>query len=387
MKTMQKLVLIFVFCFATNVVFAQSSNIRKAETAKEKGNLEEAMQLIDEATKHEKTSDDPKTWFTKGTIHEAMIFDTEGKLKDQSQTNKAVEAFDKAKSLDKENGTFAVFADQRMESIWGQFVNIGAEAYQAEDYAKAAETFELASGLKPEDTTAYLYGGIAAQQAEMWDKALASYYKLMELDYNKLDVYNSAIYVERTINKDDAKALEVVQKARELFPDDKNLMKDEINLLINADRADEAREKLQAAVAAEPDNANLYYNLAFLNDEVGEKEKAIESYKKAVEIDPEYFEANFNIAVIHYNKAAEMLKEANEMDLKTYQKQGKAIEEKAGAEFKNALPYLEKSHELKPEDRSVLETLQTVYSQLKMNEKVVETSEKLQSMGEVDGQQ
>lgn len=387
MKTMQKLVLIFVFCFATNVVFAQSSNIRKAESAKEKGNLEEAMQLIDEATKHEKTSDDPKTWFTKGTIHEAMILDAEGKLKDQSQINKAIEAFDKAKSLDKENGTYAVFADQRLESMWGQLVNLGAEAYQAEDYAKAAATFELASELKPQDTTAYLYGGIAAQQAEMWDKALASYYKLMELDYNKLDVYNSAIYVERSINKDDAKALEVVQKARELFPDDKNLMKDEINLLINADRAEEAREKLQAAVAAEPDNANLYYNLAFLNDEVGEKEKAIENYKKAVEIDPEYFEANFNIAVIHYNKAAEMLKEANEMDLKTYQKKGKAIEENAAVEFKKALPFLEKSHELKPDDRSVLETLQTVYSQLKMNEKVVETSEKLQSMGPVEGQQ
>lgn len=379
MKTMQKLVLIFVFCFATNVVLAQNSNVRKAEAAKEKGNLEEAMQLIDEATKDEKTKDDPKTWFTKGTIHEAMIFDTEGKLKDQSQVQKAVDAFEKAKSLDKENGTYAIFADQRLESVWGQLVNLGAEAYQNEDFAKAAETFGFASELKPQDTTAYLYGGIAAQQAEMWDEALENYYKLIELDYGKLDVYNSALYVERVINKDDAKALELVQKARVDFPDDKNLMKDEINLLISLDRADEARTKLQTAIEAEPENANLYYNLAFLNDEVGEKEKAIELYKQAVEIDPGYFEANFNIAVIHYNTAAEMLKEANEMDLKTYQKEGKAIEDKAAVEFKKALPYLEKAHEIKPDEISVLQTLQTVYSQLDMDEKAVEISKELQA--------
>lgn len=384
MKTMQKLVLIFVFCFATDMAFAQSSNIRKAEAAKEKGNVEEALQLIEEATKHDKTKDDPKTWFTKGTIHEAMVFDEEGKVKDESQIKNAVDAFEKAKSMDKENGTYAIFSDQRLEAMWGQFINKGAEAYQAQDYPKAAETFAIASELKPQDTTAYLYGGIAAQQAEMWDDALASYYKLMDLGYDKIDVYNSAIYVERAINKDDAKALEVVQRARKLFPDDSNLMKDEINLLIAADRADEARQKLEAAIAAEPDNANLYYNLAFLNDEVGEKEKAIEQYKKAVEIDPQYFEANFNIAVIHYNTAAEMIKEANDMDLKTYQKQGKAIEEKAAVEFKKALPYLEKSHELKPDDETVLQTLQTVYSQLKMNEKVVETSEKLQALTGVE---
>ena len=193
--------------------------------------------------------------------------------------------------------------------------------------------------------------------------------------------------MERAINKDDQKALEVVKKAREVFPDDKNLMKEEINLLITTDQADEARTKLEKAIAEEPDNANLYYNLAFLNDQIGNKDKAIELYKKAVDLDPQYFEANFNLAVLYYNEAADMLKKANEMDLKTYQKEGKAIEDKAKEGFKKALPYLEKSQQLKPEDLTVLETLQTVYSQLKMNEKVVEMSEKIQALGGVEEKQ
>lgn len=381
MKTIQKLMFVFVFFFAGTMAFAQNSNIRKAESAKDKGNLEEALQLIDEATKHEKTKDDPKTWYTKATIHEAMLIGPDGEVKDKGQLDKTVEAYEKTKAMAKGNGTYAVFADQRIEAIWGQFLNAGAEAYQNEEYEKALGDFEIATKLKTEDTTAYLYAGISAQQAELWDKAVENYYKLMDLGYKQKDIYNSAIYVERAIHKDDDKALEVVRRAREAFPEDKDLMKEEINLLITTDQADEARKKLEDAIAAEPDNANLYYNLAFLNDQVGNKEKAIEQYKKAVDLEPNYFEANFNIAVVYYNQAADLIKKANEMDLKTYQKEGKAIEDEARDVFRKAMPYLEKANEIKPDDLTVLETLQTIYSQLKMNDKVAELSKQIQALG------
>ena len=177
MKTMQKLVFIFVFCFTASLAFAQNSNVRKAEAAKDKGDLEEALQLIDEAAQNEKTKDDPKTYYTKGLILEAMVIDKDGKVKDASKLDDAVAAYKKAKSLDKENGTYYVFADQRLESVWGQFLNVGADAYSNQNFEKALENFEIAAKLKPSDTTAYLYGGIAAQQAEIWDKALANYYK------------------------------------------------------------------------------------------------------------------------------------------------------------------------------------------------------------------
>lgn len=380
MKTMQKLMFVFVFFFASTMAFAQNSNIRKAETAKEKGNLDEALQLIDEATKNDKTKDDPKTWYTKASIHEAMLISPEGEVKDESQLDNTIRAYEKTKELSKGNGTYAVFADQRLEAIWGQFLNSGAEAYQNEDYINALENFEIAAKLKAEDTTAYLYAGIAAQQAELWDKAVANYYKLMDLGYKQKDIYNSAIYVERAINKDNDKALEVVRRARQAFPDDKDLMKEEINLLITTDQADEARKKLEDAIAAEPNNANLYYNLAFLYDQIKDSDKAIEYYQKAVDLEPDYFEANFNIAVVYYNQAADLIKKANEMDLKTYQKNGKAIEDEAREGFKKAMPYLEKASQIKPDDLTVLETLQTVYSQLKMNEKVVEVSKKIQAL-------
>lgn len=380
MKTMQKILFVFVFVFASTLAWAQNSNVRKAEAAKEKGDLAEAMQLIEEATKHDKTKDDPKTWYTKATIHEAMLVGPDGEILDISQLDKTVEAYKKAKEVSGGSGTYAVFSDQRIEAIWGQFLNTGAEAYQNQEFEAALESFETAAKLMPEDTTAYLYAGISAQQAEIWDKAAQNYYKLMDLGYEQKDIYNSVIYIERAINSDNEKALEVVRRGRAVFPDDKDLMKEEINLLIVTDQAEEARIKLENAIQSEPDNANLYYNLAFLYDQIDETDKAIESYKKAVELEPNYFDANFNLAVVYYNKAADLIKKSNDMDLKTYQKEGKKLEETAKEDFRRSLPYFEKAHEINPQDLTVLETLQTVYSQLRMNDKVAELSKKIEAL-------
>ena len=68
------------------------------------------------------------------------------------------------------------------------------------------------------------------------------------------------------------------------------------------------------------------------------------------------------------------------MDLKEYETKGKAIEDSAKVFFEKALPPLEKSLDLKPDDQKVLTTLQTVYTRLEMNEKAEEIQSKLDSM-------
>ena len=68
------------------------------------------------------------------------------------------------------------------------------------------------------------------------------------------------------------------------------------------------------------------------------------------------------------------------MDLKEYEKRGKEIEDDAMEYFEKALPPLEKSRDLKPDDQKVLTTLQTVYTRLGMDEKAEEVATKLESM-------
>ena len=363
-------------------VYAQNSAVNKATQFREDGELMKAKEQIDLAVEHEKTKEKPKTWYTKGEVYEAIAFSEDPSFQDMQEEalDEAVAAFNKAKTMD-EGGSYDGLSAVKIDNMWGTMINKGAEAYNQEDFDNALNYFAKSAVLKPEDTTAYYYAGIAAQQGENYEAALENYYKLVDLDYHNEDIYSSIIYLERSQNNDNEKALEVIDQARQHFPDNEALMKEEINLLILTEKTDVAKTKLERAIEAEPNNANLYYNLAYISEQTGDDETAVENYKKAIEVDPEYFDATFNLAVNHYNKAAEILKEANEMDLRTYQKEGKAIEEKAKVEFQNALPYLEKAHEIRPDDKIVMETMQTVYVQLQMNDKAEAVNAKIEAMG------
>ena len=103
-------------------------------------------------------------------------------------------------------------------------------------------------------------------------------------------------------------------------------------------------------------------------------------YKKAVELKPDYFDAVYNLAVMNFNQAAEKLKIANEMDLKTYQKDGQKYIDEANAKFEEAVPYFEKAHEIKPDDAAVLENLELIYKRLKMFDKVEEVQGKIAAL-------
>ena len=393
---MKQLAFILIFCLATFSVYAQNSAVNKATRFEESGDLAQAKQNIDEAIEHEKTRDKGKTWYTKGTIYEAIAVseDPQQQALAENALQEAVAAYQKAKELEEENSGTYVFADQRLEGLWGTFLNKGAELYQAGNYSEALENFEKAKMLKPQDTTAYLYGGISAQQEGNMELALENYHKLIELDINDPSIYESVVYLERAENEDNEKALEIVTLAREKFPENENLAKEEISLLIITEQTDEASKKLEQAIAVEPDNALLYYNLGFLYDQMGDqakeagdttearvqKDKAIEQYKEAIEREPDNFEANFNTAVNYYNRAAALVTTANEMDLKQFQQNGGKLMEQSKVDFNNALPYLEKAREVQPDDVTVLTTLVTVYQQLGMDEKAEETNKHLETV-------
>lgn len=377
---MRKYTLSLLLCLAVIVsACAQGKNVRKAQSSLDKAELAEAKSYIDEAITHEKTKDKGKTWFTYGEVYHAIATDTTDTAPDVNDPyEKALEGYRKAKQLEKEGSTYYAFADQKIQEIWANSVNKGAEYYQEQDFGKAVELFDVAKKAIPEDTTAYIYAGISAQQAGNLDIAADNYeYLIDSLDYQSEDFYNSLIYIYTVEKKDTDKALEYLRKAQETFPENDDFLKTEINILINDENFEEASDKLSKAIEKEPDNPVLYYNRGFLYEQMGQGDKAVENYKQALELDPNYYDAAFNLGAYHYNQAAEVLKEANEMDLKEYEKRGKEIEEKAKTYFEKALPYLEKAREIKPEDEKVLSTLQTVYSRLGMEEKAEEIENKL----------
>ncbi len=383
MKNLTFILILSMFALITN---AQNSSVTKATAAQTKGELDRAKQYIDEAVLHEKTKGKGKTWYTKGLVYESIAFSDNADYKALASDalEQALEAYNKTLAMEKENSVLHFQTTQRVEAIWGNFLNQGADHYQKGNYKEALEAFSKTVMVKPKDTTGLIYAAITAQVDKQYDEAEKFYNQLKSVDYHSPDMYKSLIYIQRAHHKDNDKALEAIKEARVLYPDDKDLMKEEINVLIITERVEEAKEKLSIAIEKEPDNPNLHYNLAYLYDQVGETDKSYGLYKRAAELKPDYFDAVYNLAVINFNEAAETLKVANEMDLKTYQKEGQKYIDKANAKFEEAVPYFEKAHEINPNDTAVLENLELIYKRLKKFDKVEEVQGKIAALGGVE---
>ena len=87
-------------------------------------------------------------------------------------------------------------------------------------------------------------------------------------------------------------------------------------------------------------------------------EKAIHVYNKVLAIDSMQYAPNLNIGIMYYNQGADLI---TNMDPLTPIEDIPAIEEKAQNDFKKALPYLLRAHEMKPEKIDVIEAITGCY--------------------------
>lgn len=373
------LIIIFIAAFA-NGGFSQNKNVNKASRFKDVGRLEEATELIEPAIEHEKTIDKAKTWYTYGEVYYAVLNDSSYEVEDAFK--KAVKGYNKAMELEKnESAPFYFYSSQKLEELWGIELNEGVTAYQNGNLDQAIEALNKCKIVKPMDTTAYLYVASLGLEKRNWDMALSNYKTLVEeINYRTPAIYNGYIYAQQQKDANSEATLQLIKDAREVYPGSKDLMLQEINFYISNERTDEARASLEKAIEADPTNHVLFFSLGYLYEESDQQDKAIETYKKAIEVKEDYFEPNFNLGVIYYNKAAKKYSEASNLGISEYKKKGKQIEAEADKLFEDALPYLQKSVDISPEDRTALETLQSVYYRLKMQDKADALQDKIDAL-------
>lgn len=366
------------------VGYAQKKpKINQALSALEEGNLSEAKSIIDEAIVHEKTKDDPKTWFYRGQIYAAL--DTANN--EAGALEESLRSFDKTLELDPEQKAvnsvdFAtgsiVNVDSKKQGIYAFYYGRAIQNYQDENFVAAADDFETAYYIMPIDTNAMLnaaYSSVAAEDDERAKRNFNKAYEAGVKDMNVfLQLYNYAVKEE-----DYEEGLNVLGKARAIYPNDINLMKYEINLYIQLKRTDEALDGLKTAIESDQQNADLWFSMGVLKEETGDLEGATESYKKALEIDPNHFNSNFNMGVSVFNEANALMKDRNNLgykETKKYDQMTKQIDVK----LKEALPIWERLYSINSTDRTVLETLGYIYDNLKMYEKANKIEDELNAL-------
>jgi len=358
---------------------AQSSAITNAQLSQKAGQMDKALESINQAVASDKTKDKDKAkaWFTRGEIYAQLINPATQALyakytKDMQPgegLQKAVESYNKALELDGPTGEYGKQVPAQLQGLYGQAFNAGVAGYQAKEYDKALASFQLAAKIQPQDTTAALYSAYTQQARQDVAGEKAAYSQVLALDAYKakpapVNVYMRLLQLARQ-EKNEAEAKQVLQKALAAYPTNKTFMLEDLNMSMQGGASgDAAIEKIGKAIAADPSNASLYAVRGTLYDQQKKSDLALEDYKKTISLDPQNFDAQFNAGINNFNRAATLYTKASKMDLKTYQVQGKKVEAEGKKYFEASLPYFEKALEIQPNDRSTVAALQKVYYRL-----------------------
>jgi len=363
------------------VVSAQVSAVTNAILNQRTGLLDKARADIDKAVINEKTSGKAKTWYTRGDIYLAMMQSPiYGKqLQAGEGTQKAFESFNKTIELDGKTGEFGKLAVAKIDNLYGQAFNDAVNSYNAKDYDKAISSYKLASQIRPQDTTAVLYAAYASDAKQDFVGAKASYNQLLGMNYKSVNLYARLLQIAKQ-EKNDVEATKVLQQAMAAYPGNKSFMLEDLNMSLASGRGEDALSKINKSIAADPMNSNLYAVRGSMYDQQKKGELALSDYKKAVELDANNFDAQFNLGVYNYNRAADAYTRASKMDLKTYQVSGKKFEAEGKKFFESSVPYFEKALQLQPNDRNTLISLQKVYFRLGRNADSERLNAKLQSL-------
>lgn len=386
---MKKLVLTtislaFALLMMVGNVDAQKKYVTKAQMWAESGErLDTALNAIKFAVTQEKTKDWGKTYYVKGLVYDA-IAQTENPEFTNLVEYPAIKAFENYKKAYDMKGaaSFKSAMDMKFLSLSNLVLNKAIEAYNKENFEDAFIYFEQAIKINEMevfggevDTAVIFNAALTANRIKNYDKAIKYYNKAIEYNYGEGD---AIAYLAQTYkDKGDAEAyINTLKSGFEKYPSNQSLLGSIINYyLLETENSDEAFKYLALAREKDPSNPQFYSAEAHLYDKIGDKENAKQKYLKAIELDETFFEAYYNLGVLYFNEGVELTDEANKItDNDEYEKAKKIADDK----FKEALPYIEKSRELKPDEIGIMQTLKTLYYRLQMTNKYNEINAQLE---------
>jgi tetratricopeptide (TPR) repeat protein len=349
--------------------------------------------------------------------------------------NDAITAYENLKSIN--DSAYSTIIKTEFDFLYSQIetsiINSAVEDNRNSNYSVASDKLIMAYRMNEEKNKDYLYyaAGSAVNSKE-YDKALDYYVELKENNYtgvideyyitnnetgeeekvsetefdllkNSKDYSNprvgqtesrypeivkniALIYVQQ--GKNDV-AIEAIQEARSIQPDDTSLILNEADLYIrisnNSDDESERdlyrkkfKELMELAITKDPENGILYYNLGVISSEQGENDSALEYYKKAIEFKPDYVDAYLNLVAVILDGEQSIVDEMN--NLGTSKKDNIRYDElKVEREdlYKECIPFLEKLIGVSPTNIDALNTLKNIYGVLGENEKFKDISAKI----------
>jgi tetratricopeptide (TPR) repeat protein len=353
---------------------AQNANVVNAYNYMLDDELAKAAEYIEPAILDAKTGGNEKTWRYRGDIYRLIATSDDAALKAQfpEALDKAVDSYLKANELDSK-GNYKNENIKALGALQGLSLNSGNTAFAAKEFDTAIENYarseRIAKAFGQADTNAIFNSALAYESKGDGPNAIKRYREAMAAGYDKPEIYRYIASLERKGEDLDA-AINTIGEGRVKYPDNKDLILDEMSYLLAADRSAEAEESVKLGIQKDPNNAVLWSVLASLYDKKASDAadeatmtewygKAEEAYKKSIELDPAFFDSYFNIGVLYNNRAAYEYEKCNKIKSDTEYTKCKTV---ADDIYVKAVPFFEQAHALRAEDMQTVQQLMKLYA-------------------------
>jgi tetratricopeptide (TPR) repeat protein len=179
------------------------------------------------------------------------------------------------------------------------------------------------------------------------------------------------------------KALEVLEEGKDKFPGDYDLLLTLGNTYLKEGNNQGFVDAMKEAIAQDPNNEVLYYNIGVVSNDLGMKDEAKAAYKKAIEIKPDYTDAYINLAAMVLGREKEINEEISALPIKLNKKNRDRLKslnnEKTGV-YKEAITYLEGAYEYDKKNSVLLTTMKNIYYALDRNDDFMRVKKELDAL-------
>jgi len=320
------------------------------------------------------------------------------------------------------------------------------DAYNAKDYGKSSDLFAgayyvYANPLVGNADTTLLYNAASvAISANEYDKALKLYGDLLDMGYTGIttvyegtnvesgekanfanqkdldmqiklglikdpNVYTTknqqpsmyrtvgSIYLNMGDKLDEAdsvkkkefyhKALVVLEEGKSKYPGDYDLLLTIGNTYLKEGNQQGFINAMQEAIAQDPNNEVLYYNIGVVSADLGMKDEAKKAYLKAIELKPEYTDAYINLAALILTREKEINDEISELPIKLTKKDQaklKELQEEKKGVYKEAITYLEGAYKYDKTSVPLLSTMKNIYYALDRTDDFMRVKKELDAL-------
>ncbi len=385
-KTMKKRILFLALLAITFGASAQTMKVQSAYADWQNNRLRNAMTNIDEACAHEKTSLEAKTWYYAGAIYARVVEISQSDNKEDQKimkkqkinepiveiAKKSKNALLKAIEIEKKNGTneFISLCNGTLNVVASFFSNETVNAFNAEKYEdaikyaeEAIESAKAANYKEALEQSKYVMA-LSYEVLKNTDKANELYRELIKENTKKPDVYIK-IFAANQAAKETDKAINVLKRGVKNLPENAQL-KALLGSTYLANGNKEEAEKIIQSLLALGEKKEVFNYVGDIYRDASDITKAEEYYNKSLALEPAQTDAYFGLASTYFNKAVDVLKEADKVPLDDMTGAYDKLKNEAFDLFKKAIPNYTKVLETKPKDFQSLKALRTIYSLLGM---------------------